>query len=285
MSEWIVAGVQMDVRLGDLPGNLERVVERLHAAADRGARLIVFPECALTGYCFTSRAEVAAVAEPAPGPATDAIAAACARRDVFALVGLLESTADGRLFNSAALIGPAGLVANYRKIHLPCVGADRFVDPGDQLFTTHDLGGLNLGIGICFDGSFPEASRTLTLLGADLIALPTNWADAATKMADLVCRVRALENHVYFLAVNRVGDEGGFHFIGRTSLCDFAGDFVARADHDGEEIVLGTVDPAAARKKKVVVCAGEYEIDRVNWRRPEFYHALTAPREPTRDSL
>lgn len=273
---WTVAGVQMDIRLGDVAGNRAAVIERLHRAADGGARLIVFPECALTGYGFASRAECMRVAEPVPGPSTNAIVAECRKRGVFAVVGMIEKTDGGQGYNAAALLGPDGLIACYRKNHMPCVGADRYLDPGDRPFAVHDLGGLRVGLGICFDASFPEASRILTLQGADIITLPTNWAAPAQKMADLVCRVRALENNVYFLSVNRVGDEAGFHFIGKTSLCDCSGEFIARAEHDAEAIVVGQVDPDRARQKKTIFCAGEYEIDRINWRRPELYDRLVA---------
>jgi predicted amidohydrolase len=273
MPTWKVAGVQMDSRLGDKAGNLAAVRTRLAEAADAGARLAVFPECVLTGYCFTSRAEVAKVAESVPGPSTDAVAADCARRNVWAIYGLLES-AGGRLFNTAAVVGPTGQVATYRKLHLPCLGADRFTDPGDRSFAVHDLGGLRVGVHICFDGSFPESARVMTLLGADLIVLPTNWADNALRMATLVPRVRAFENHVYHLAVNRVGVEGGYHFIGHSSMCDYLGDYLGYADHDREAIVYADVDPEAARRKRVVHCVGEYEIDRVNWRRPDVYGPL-----------
>jgi predicted amidohydrolase len=273
MATWTVAGVQMDSRLGDKAGNLAAVRARLAEAADAGARLAVFPECVLTGYCFASRAEVAAVAEPVPGPSTDAVAADCARRNVWAIYGLIES-AGGRLFNTAAVVGPAGQLFTYRKLHLPCLGADRFTDPGDRPFAVHDLGGLRVGVHICFDGSFPESARVMTLLGADLIVLPTNWADNALRMATLVPRVRAFENHVYHLAANRVGVEGGYHFIGHSSFCDYLGDYVGYADHDREALLVADVDPEAARRKRVVHCVGEYEIDRVNWRRPDVYGPL-----------
>ncbi|HYH65661.1 MAG TPA: carbon-nitrogen hydrolase family protein, partial [Urbifossiella sp.] len=181
---WTVAGVQMDCRLADPAANLAAVVARLDAAADRGARLVVFPECVLTGYGFDSRDAVRAVAQTIPGPATDAVAEACARRKVWAVFGLIEhDPATGKLFNACALVGPDGLAASYRKLHLPCLGADRFTDPGDRPFAVHDLGGLRLGMNICFDGSFPESARVLTLLGADLIVLPTNWATNARMMA------------------------------------------------------------------------------------------------------
>jgi predicted amidohydrolase len=277
---WTVAGVQMDCRLGDKPANLRAITDRLNAAADRGAHLVVFPECALTGYGFESREQVRTVAEPLPGPATDAIAAACARRGVWAVFGLLEADpATGKLFNACALVGPAGFAAGYRKAHLPCLGADRFTDPGDRPFAVHDLGGLRLGMNICFDGSFPETARVLTLLGADLIVLPTNWATNARTMAELVSAARAWENHVYYLAVNRVGEEAGFRYIGLSSAADYHGNVLHRAPEDGEEVFTIEVNPAAARRKRVVHCHGVYEIDRVNWRRPELYGPLVEPQK------
>src|SRR4051812_17222369 len=124
MPTWTVAGVQTDCRLGDVAANRAAVVANLHRAAGGGARLVVFPECALTGYGFDSRAAPRAVAEPLPGPSTDAVAAACAKLRVWAVFGLLEAAPDGQLYNAAALVSPSGFVAGYRKVHLPCLGAD-----------------------------------------------------------------------------------------------------------------------------------------------------------------
>jgi 5-aminopentanamidase len=273
---WTVAGVQMNCTLLDKTANTTAMIANLAAAAERGAKLVVFPECALTGYGFESRAEVRGVAETLPGPSSDAIAEACAGLGVWAVYGLIESDpTTGKLFNSCALIGPTGFAASYRKLHLPCLGADRFTDPGDRPFAVHDLGGLKLGMNICFDGSFPESARILTLLGADLIVLPTNWATNARKMAELVSAARSWENHVYYLAVNRVGDEAGFSYIGLSSAADYLGNVLHWAPENAESIFTIEVDPAAARQKRVVHCHGAYEIDRVNWRRPEMYGRLT----------
>lgn len=274
MSTWTVAGVQMNCTLGDITANRAAIIANLHRAADRGAKLVVFPECILTGYGFGSRAESFAAAEPLPGPSTDAIAAVCAKLGVWAIFGLLEAAPNGQLFNASALVGPSGFVAAYRKAHLPCLGADRFTDPGDRPFAVHDIGGLKLGMSICFDGSFPETARILTLLGADLVVLPTNWATAARKMAELVSAARAWENHIYFLAVNRIGTESGFQYIGLSSAADYMGNVLHVAPEGTEAIFTIEVDPAAARQKRVVTCAGTYEIDRVNWRRPELYGPL-----------
>jgi len=277
---WTISAVQMDCHFANPDANRAAILQQLRLAAEKGAQLVAYPECILTGYGFTDRAAMFRVAETLPGPTTDAVAHECKRLNVFAVVGLIEfDRTTERLFNACALVGPQGFIAGYRKVHLPCMGADRFVARGDRPFAVHDLGGLRVGMAICFDGSFPESARLLALAGADLIVLPTNWATQARKMADLICRVRALENHLYFLSVNRVGDEAGFHFIGCSSLCDCGGDFLARAETDQPTILTATIDPTIARIKRVVHCAGEYEIDRINWRRPDLYEQLIAPVE------
>jgi predicted amidohydrolase len=273
MSSWTIAGVQMDCRFGDVAANLAAVRRGLHQAADRGARLIVFPECALTGYCFRSKDEASPHAEALPGPASDALAADCRARDVFAIVGLLERGPAGELFNACLLVGPGGLIGGYRKIHLPYLGVDRFTTPGDRPFAVHDLGGLRVGINICYDGSFPESARVLTLLGADLVVLPTNWPTGALSTVPLT-EARALENTIYYAAVNRVGEERGFRFIGRSRIIGPDGGLLTEAGADAEEIILATIDPARARAKRVVKVPGEHEVDRVGDRRPEMYGPL-----------
>src|SRR5262245_60822296 len=193
MPTWKIAGVQTDCTLGDKRANLDRMRARLREAAGRGARLVVFPECALTGYGFESKEEALPFAEPLAGPASQALAADCRELGVWAVFGLLERGEQaGDLFNSCALIGPEGLAGGYRKVHLPFLGVDRFTTPGDRPFAVHDLGGLRVGILICYDGSFPEAARVLTLLGADLIVLPTNYPPGALNTLKYIVPARAL---------------------------------------------------------------------------------------------
>jgi predicted amidohydrolase len=275
MSTWKTAGVQMDCILGDKRGNLERMRARLCEAAAQGARLVVFPECALTGYGFESKEEAWPLGEALPGPSTAAFADDCRQLGVWAVYGLLErEDAAGNLFNACALVGPQGLVGGYRKVHLPFLGVDRFTTPGDRPFAVHDLGGLRLGVNICYDGSFPEAARVLMLLGADLIVLPTNYPPGARNTLKYIVPARALENHIYYAAVNRVGEERGFRFIGQSRVVDCAGEILAAAGGDGEEVIYADIDPSRARDKRVVNIPGKYEINRLADRRPEMYGAV-----------
>lgn len=274
-----VAAVQMAPLFGDVPANLEVILRRFGEATRAGAGLVVFPECALTGYGFASREEALPVAEPIPGPSLERLIAACGEADSHLVVGMLEQE-EHRLYNACALIGPAGVVGSYRKIHLPFLGVDRFVDPGDRPFAVHDADGLRLGMHICYDGAFPECGRVLTLLGADVLVLPTNWPTHSERAAEVMMATRALENVVYTIACNRVGEERGFRFIGRSSICDTTGEVLAFGSPEQEQILYADIDAARARRKKLVRVPGLHEIDRIADRRPAFYDAIVAPPKP-----
>lgn len=272
-----VAAVQMDPKLGANAANLAEIKARTREAADGGAKLVVFPECALSGYGFESRDEALLHAETVPGPATDALAALCRERDIHLVVGMLERL-EGKLFNVAVLVGPEGVVGTYRKIHLPFLGVDRFVDPGDRPLALHHAGELRLGLHICYDASFPETGRVLTLLGADVLVIITNWPVQSASTAEHLPPTRAIENVVYVLACDRVGEERGCAFAGRSSIVDPNGDVLARAGATDPAILFGEVDPARARRKRLVRVPGVYELDRINDRRPEHYGIITLPR-------
>jgi 5-aminopentanamidase len=277
MSIWKIAAVQMSCQFGDVPANRQAIRTRLREAAEHGAQLVVFPECILTGYGFESAAEAWPCAEKLPGPTTDLLAADCRELNVWCAFGMLEREGD-RFFNACALIGPDGFAASYRKIHLPILGVDRFATPGDRPFAVHDLGGLGdlkIGINICYDGSFPESSRVLALLGADLILLPTNWPTGARGAVLPLTQARAIENHLYYAAVNRTGEERGFRFMGSSRIVDFNGQIAASSPDDQEEILYAEIDPARARDKQVVIIPGKYEVNRIGHRRPEMYGALS----------
>lgn len=271
-----VAGAQMDPRLADTAGNVARCVELMKTAAKEGAQLILFPEAALSGYVFCSLTEAVPSAEPVPGPSTERIAEACRELNVHVVVGLLEKD-GGNCYNAAALIGPSGLIGKYRKLHLPYVGVDRFVNRGDLPLEVHDTALGKLGLSICYDLDFPEQARVLTLMGAEVIVAISNWPEGVEFAPDHLVHARARENMVNVVAVNRVGVERGVRFIGRSKFVNSRGVCLAEGRPYEEDLIYAEIDPASAREKHQVIIPGELEIDMTRDRRPEFYGLLTKP--------
>lgn len=277
-----VAVAQMDPKLGQVAGNRARMLALFHTAVDRGARLVVFPECALSGYGFAEGGAAWAAAEPVPGPSTAALAQACADRadpagGPYMVVGLLERVPHSarQVYNTAALLGPEGLIGVYRKAHLPLLGVDRFAVRGDTGFRVWETAIGRIGVLICYDLRFPEAARVLALGGADLVALPTNWPDGSQNAPLFITRTRALENRVFVLACNRCGEESGFGFFGHSQITDPGGNVLEELA-DGESIGYAEIDPALARQKRIVLRPGAFEMDTIGDRRPELYGDLTA---------
>lgn len=271
-----IAAVQTDVTIGQPDANLAVMLSKLKEAAAAGAKLICFPECALTGYCFESIAEAMPFAQTLPGPATESFAKVCHELNVFAVFGLLERDGE-RLFNAVALVGPNGLVGSYRKVHLPYLGIDMQTTCGDRPFAVFEVDGVKVGMLICYDAAFPEATRSLAILGADLIVLPTNWPPGAECVAEHTLNTRAMENAVYFLAVNRVGLERGFPFIGRSRICGPSGCTLASTESTAATILFADIDPKQSRNKRVTRVPGKHAIDRLADRRPEMYDLLAQP--------
>jgi 5-aminopentanamidase len=277
-----VAGVQMDIMIGDCEANVERMASWLADERTQSAQLVVFPECAVTGYCFETKAEGMFVAETIPGPSSDRLLELAQQHGKYLAFGTLEKSGDD-LFNSCVLLGPSGILGVYRKIHLPYLGIDRFTSPGKDPIEVYDVAGMKVGMHICYDASFPEITRVLALKGADLIILPTNWPPGADTFAEYIPNARALENHVYFMSVNRVGEERGFRFIGTSKFCLPTGRAPSFGGTDEECVVAGTVQPHISRNKRLVRVPGKQLIDRFADRRPEHYSKLVEPHQLVRD--
>ena len=269
-----VAAVQMDLKIMRNGENLERILLETRAAAKNSANLIVFPECVLSGYVFSSREEAIPFAESIPGVSTQRLAACCQELGVHVVYGLLERDGD-KCYNSTVLVGPKGLIGKYRKIHLPFLGVDRFTDTGNSPFQVFETPIGNIGIHICYDCNFPESARIMALLGADIITLPTNWPVGRERVVNYVVNARAYENRIHFVAANRVGSERGTKFMGRSKIVGASGDTLAEASGSDEETIYAEVSLAEARQKHIVIKAGEFEVDFIHDRRPELYGELT----------
>jgi len=270
-----VAAVQLEPEFGSKSANLRKIEARVAEAAGQGARLIVLPELANTGYVFESREEAFSLAEEVPGgPACVALSAAASEFGVHIVVGLNERAGD-QLFNTSAVIGPSGFVGKFRKVHL--WGDENLVfEPGDLGFPLFHTPIGRIGTFICYDGWFPESYRTCAIAGADIICIPTNWVpihgqdEARQAMATVLCMAAAHSNSVVVVAADRIGTERGQPFIGQSVIVSHTGwPLAGPASVEREEILYADVDLAAARRDR----AWNEFNNPLRDRRPEAYES------------
>lgn len=248
---------------GDRHGNIQRAFDLLRAKAD----LWILPEFFATGYQFTSPEEAWSLSEAVPdGPTVDALHAFAAERTCHVVAGLPER-ANNRLFNACVLVGPRGHVATYRKIHL-FDEEQLYFAPGNRPFEVTKVGETLVGMMICFDHLFPESARSLSLLGADVIAHPANLV--LPDLAQRTMRVRALENGVFTATANRVGTEHRtdtvLRYTGQSQIVSPRGDVLVRLSPDRDETAVVVIDPAEAREKGITP-----RNDKLADRRPRLY--------------
>lgn len=254
----------------DPAGNRARALDWLRRAADSGADLAVLPECAISGYAIGTRADALRLAEPIPGPSTAMLQDHCARTGSFVACGLLERNGD-RLHNTAVLIGPEGLIGSHRKTSVSDVAVDSFVTPGDSIRCL-DMGGIRVGLIICYELRFPEVARALALQGAQILINLTNWPAGSEVVPEVILPCRALENRVHLIACDRAGTEGALAFIGRSAVFGPHGRRICGAGPE-EEMLLAEIEPGGGLN----ACSMPgYVMELRGHRRPELYHDLTA---------
>ncbi|MEM6454077.1 MAG: nitrilase-related carbon-nitrogen hydrolase [Acidobacteriota bacterium] len=259
----------------DRAANLARALDAIDAAADAGARLVVFPELAIDRFFpavrHPDRAEVADRAEPIPGPITEAIAARAGANGVVVVFNQYERGPDGRMFDTSPVFDADGtLLGVTRMVHI--VDMDDFhetdvYDPGDALGCTVPFDAADgadgeiyrppvyrtavgtIGVAICYDRHFPEYLRALALAGADLVLVPQagalgEWPEG---MFEAEMRVSAFHNGVFVALCNRVGVEDALTFAGGSFVSDPEGRIVARGAEMADDLVIADLDLHLAR--------------------------------------
>lgn len=265
---WTIALVQMDCLAGDTEANLLRIAARTAEAVERGAQLVLFPECATTGYFVGDR--IARLAEPVPGPSSERLARLARSTGVHLMVGMIER-AESRYYDDAILFTPEGGHHIYRKTHL--FGPERVIfTPGDEPVVVDTALG-RLGLTVCYDLMFPEFIRSLVLSGAQIILNATDWITDSWQSAmgwssdtvSSLVRIRALENGVHVAMADRAGVEAGWRSLGGSTVAAPTGRVLATLGAD-EGIATATIDLASANFARWSEVA-TYIRDR----RPELY--------------
>jgi predicted amidohydrolase len=266
-----VACQQLAPTVGDLNGNRALTREAVREAVAAGAKVVVLPELATSGYVFESAEEARACAEPADGPSLRGWADEAARGDAVVVGGFCELGEDGLLYNSAAVVDGSGAVAVYRKIHL----WDReqlFFEPGRECAPVVETRVGRLGMCVCYDLNFPEVARGLALAGADLVTVPTNWPlyprpEGKRPIEVSLAMVTAHVSHVFVAACDRCGSERGVEWTGGSVICDeFGWPLAGPVDGYGAGLLVADCELARARDK-----AWNERNDVLGDRRPELY--------------
>ncbi len=257
--------VQFQPILGDKVSNIERLLGYCRTI---DSDVIVFPELSTTGYFFQSRQETSSLAEACKGETVTIIQEIASASNKIIVFGYVESD-DDKIYNSAAVVFPDySKTRSYRKTHL--FYKERFCfDPGNTGFFVIEDEQKNIRIGtmICYDWRFPEASRTLGLLGADLIVCPSNLV---TNIWTKVMPARAIENKVYLAVANRTGLEEANDetvlFNGLSGIWSYKGDNIASAQAAEDCILTAIIEPERTRDKSFNAFNNIFAD-----RRPEMY--------------
>jgi predicted amidohydrolase len=301
MTDLKVAAVQFQPFDGDKAANLARIEELTKAAVERGADVICFHECSLSGYSFVqkfSKQQMLDLAEPVPdGDSTRSLIGVAKKYGATILAGLFERDGD-RIHNTAVCVDSTGLLARHRKLH---TFVNPHLTPGDS-FTVFDIRGWKCGILICYDNNLPENVRCTALLGAEIIFMPhvtgclpsvmpgrglvdpKLWERRQTDPVPLRLELngpkgrgwlmrwlpaRAWENGVYAVFSNPIGMEYGQVRNGNAMILDPFGEVQAECSELDDDICIAT-----CTREKLDLSSGRRYL---RARRPELYAPLTAP--------
>jgi N-carbamoylputrescine amidase len=237
--------------------NLDKALAGIEDAAGRGAKLVVLPELFRTPYfCQAEDQACFDLAEPVPGPTTEAVGKVAAARGVTVVASVFERRAPGLYHNTAVVLDADGATAGvYRKMHIPddpLYFEKFYFTPGDLGFRAMDTRAGKIGTLVCWDQWFPEAARLTAMAGAQVLTYPTaigwetgvrpEWEAAEHDAWETAQRAHAIANGVFVVAVNRIGTEGRLTFWGQSFVADPFGRVVARASSDREETLVVDCD-------------------------------------------
>lgn len=238
--------------------NRRLCADAISSAFGEGADLVVLPELIVSGYVADARC-LFPLAEPVPGPTTEAWTELARESDGYVVGGLCERDGE-RLFNTAVAVGPEGLIGHYRKVHLFAEEKIAFV-PGDLGFPVVRTRWGTVGICVCYDLRFVEVVRLMALQGADLICVPTAWLpgyDQERLDRDGMspqgrgAETQANLNQVFIVAASQAGTHGQCEFLGSSILVDPWGKrLMGPLSGTHDEVVVANIDISAAKRAQV----------------------------------
>jgi predicted amidohydrolase len=273
MPEITVAVVQMYPQLGKVEDNLIAMGKFIdQICTEQKVDLIVFPELATTGYELGLR--FTEVAERVPGPAANLLAQRAADYNTYIVFGMVtKEKVESIIYNAAVVLGPDGeMLGEYRKLHLP--GEERLAFRAGYRLPVFETSFGHIGVLVGWDLAFPEAARSMALDGADLICVCANWGHSPAQDRALYVeewrtyvQARALENSLYMVASNRIGEEYSYQFFGDAMVVGPRGELYASIDEEIEGYAVAPIELNAVRKTRE-------ELQLIQCRVPSAYRSL-----------
>jgi len=239
--------------------NLQKAISAVQEAVTEGAQIVCLQELFTSLYfCDQENYENFKLAEPVPGPSTEALCKVARSLSVVIIASLFEKRAQGIYHNTTAVIDADGTyLGKYRKIHIPddpSYYEKFYFTPGDLGYRVFKTKFANVGILICWDQWYPEAARITALMGAEILFYPTaiGWATSQDETTNqeqynawqTIQRSHAVANGVHVVSVNRVGFEqnGNMKFWGGSFICNPFGTLLVKGSLDREETIVHEID-------------------------------------------
>jgi omega-amidase len=224
--------IQFNVKQGDVDANLAYVRTALKRVADQGAQLVVLPEMWSSGFAYKQLNELALRTATIVDELLE-----LSRQLKLVICGSMPEPNGDKVFNTACVIDNGRLAGFYRKIHLfSLLGEDRAFSGGDQwLLADTSIG--KIGVIICYDLRFPELSRRLALVGAQVICVPAQWPKPREEHWRTLLRARAIENQLFVVSANACGLVGKLDFFGMSMIINPKGEVLAEAGEEEREII------------------------------------------------
>jgi len=250
--------VQMESKLFDKDRNLEKIISYVDQGIKRDSNMIIFPELCLTGYSCGSK--FSNLAEPIPGPCTDIVADKIKGKETYVVFGMAEE-GQNCFYNSAAIVGPQGVIDVCRKNYLPnfvsaTTGArydePKYFCPGSEI-TIFDTVFGKIGVQICLDLYFPAITRIQSLEGAFMFLNISAAPLGSAKINQMFARARAFENIGWFVYVNTAGCQGRQVYDGGSCLVDSSGNVRECASMGGgsfEEVLDCYIDKESVYRRR-----------------------------------
>jgi len=240
-----IAGIQISAG-PDVERNIQRAVEKTVVAAEKDAKIICYPELFLTPWFLKEEQRSnLSLAVDTTNEALRRLNQISKETKTVLIIPFFEST-NGKYYNSAAVMDSGKLLGVYRKLHLPDLHLYRerfYFSPGDAGIPVFETSQGKIGVQICWDNLFPEGTRVLALKGAEIVFAPTAAALNTHNLWERAISANAFANNIFIFRVNRVGQEEGISFYGRSFCVGPWGEMVSELAGGKEAIVLADIDP------------------------------------------